>query len=60
MKVSSGGQGRIEDFDSFVAEGRKVVRKTNSVVNRGRVNDILVISLDILNVGTTDPSGRIP
>jgi hypothetical protein len=51
MKVSFGGQGRIEDFEPFVFEGRKVVRKTSSAEDQGRANDILVISLALLMLG---------
>jgi hypothetical protein len=45
MKVSFGGQGRIEGFEPFVFEGRKVVQKTSSAEDQGRENDILMISL---------------
>jgi len=45
MKVSFGGQGRIEGFESsFVSEERKVARKTNSAIDRGRENGILIVS----------------
>jgi len=44
MKVSFGGQGRIEDSEPSVFGERKVARKTNSAIDRGLGNGILIVS----------------